>query len=937
MAEAAKLRLVRCPKCENVLPEFPDYSVYQCGGCGAVLRAKAKKSGDNWSEKSDEEKISGDSEKSENLLSRGRVAITSDGSETDVKSIGSSTTRVENGVVEGEGLKSDQMVSENNVNHDGKHKNVSKVLAEKWVHKSESDMSVDRTQLGDASVVPEVEELKSEPANVSETQKSGTIADPGSGVRDEVQRFRRTRRASVDSGVRFLPAEYRDEGPSNYRKASNCRYGEQVPTRDDPDGSDANRVEYLEQDRAELLRKLDELKDQLTRSCNVPDNPKENAAPNRRAVPADPYAGSGPWFEDCTAGPNRAVVQYFMPEKHVPRPSYYEQYLEPLPINNRHDSGMHTYYHPKQVSNHISEYEDPFGPQMIRRAAHHTSGLYQQPLSHQYFPRQYLETDPDPFEPYTHNTIYHQPSCSCFHCYTKHRPDPAAAPPNALGNRRFPDAPNNPMSCPYENPGTLGPPNYNSRRANPHVLNSRESKAYTRLRNDPHYDIGSFVRPRPQRFAFTSSGRHCHPIAGGAPFITCHNCFQLLQLPNKALFMEKSGQKMQCGACLTTISFAVVNKKLVVSDHAELFPPGEDVDFISSKVVQGSNLRSCGHLNRASTNSYSYDYDNSGYEFHSMDKEPMLSTSGQAVNLSKVEEMHNLHSSTSSSLEDDSSPESFGTQKEVMNPVEVTKKAILSPPPPGSPLQEHFDYSSNNYAVNRFGKGNQSSRSDHEKAVPNRVTSRQNSLKEASLATEMEVSFNEYSNTGISQDSVEISREEEKPKTNKGGESFFVAIIKKSFGDFSKSSQVDHGRSNVTVNGHRIPDRQIKKAEKQAGPIGPGQYWYDFRAGFWGIIGGPCLGIIMPFIEEFSYPLAENCAGGNTGVFVNGRELHQKDLDLLASRGLPTMRDRSYIIEISGRVLDEDTGEELAGLGKLAPTVEKVKCGFGMQVPKTSA
>lgn len=66
--------------------------------------------------------------------------------------------------------------------------------------------------------------------------------------------------------------------------------------------------------------------------------------------------------------------------------------------------------------------------------------------------------------------------------------------------------------------------------------------------------------------------------------------------------------------------------------------------------------------------------------------------------------------------------------------------------------------------------------------------------------------------------------------------------------------------------------------------------------------------------------MPENCAGGNTGVFVNGRELHKKDLDLLASRGLPTDRDRSYIIDISGRVLDEDTGKELDSLCKLAPT-----------------
>ena len=40
MAEGSKVRLVRCPKCENLLPELPDYPVYQCGGCGAVLRGK---------------------------------------------------------------------------------------------------------------------------------------------------------------------------------------------------------------------------------------------------------------------------------------------------------------------------------------------------------------------------------------------------------------------------------------------------------------------------------------------------------------------------------------------------------------------------------------------------------------------------------------------------------------------------------------------------------------------------------------------------------------------------------------------------------------------------------------------------------------------------------------------------------------------------------
>ena len=66
--------------------------------------------------------------------------------------------------------------------------------------------------------------------------------------------------------------------------------------------------------------------------------------------------------------------------------------------------------------------------------------------------------------------------------------------------------------------------------------------------------------------------------------------------------------------------------------------------------------------------------------------------------------------------------------------------------------------------------------------------------------------------------------------------------------------------------------------------------------------------------------MSKSCSGGNTGVIVNGRELHRKDLDLLVGRGLPPTEDCSYIVEISGKVWDEATGEELDSLGKLAPT-----------------
>ncbi|OAY65013.1 Uncharacterized protein ACMD2_12763, partial [Ananas comosus] len=36
----ARFRLVKCPKCRNLLTEFANVPVYKCGGCGATLRAK---------------------------------------------------------------------------------------------------------------------------------------------------------------------------------------------------------------------------------------------------------------------------------------------------------------------------------------------------------------------------------------------------------------------------------------------------------------------------------------------------------------------------------------------------------------------------------------------------------------------------------------------------------------------------------------------------------------------------------------------------------------------------------------------------------------------------------------------------------------------------------------------------------------------------------
>ncbi|KAJ1284367.1 hypothetical protein BS78_03G198300 [Paspalum vaginatum] len=230
--------------------------------------------------------------------------------------------------------------------------------------------------------------------------------------------------------------------------------------------------------------------------------------------------------------------------------------------------------------------------------------------------------------------------------------------------------------------------------------------------------------------------------------------------------------------------------------------------------------------------------------------------------------------------------------------------------------------------------GSTSERHEELKMEEDDGKSQQPFIEDANSLTESGSSVNERTNSGFSRGSSEAGLDEDQSSTGKSGDSsFFAGFLKKGFKDLSLLNK-SMDSAKVSINGHPISERALKKAEKKAGPVDPGSYWYDYRAGFWGVMGRECIGIIPPFIREFNYPMARNCAGGDTGVFVNGRELCQRDLDLLVGRGLPRISGKSYSIEISGNITDEATGKKLRSLGKLAPTIEKLKRGFGMHVPE---
>lgn len=79
--------------------------------------------------------------------------------------------------------------------------------------------------------------------------------------------------------------------------------------------------------------------------------------------------------------------------------------------------------------------------------------------------------------------------------------------------------------------------------------------------------------------------------------------------------------------------------------------------------------------------------------------------------------------------------------------------------------------------------------------------------------------------------------------------------------------------TGVIINGRELNKQQITAlaAAYHYFPP-PGRYWYDSRSGAWGLEGREAMGFILPGHELG--PLSPRASNGNTGVFINGREIN---------------------------------------------------------------
>jgi hypothetical protein len=79
--------------------------------------------------------------------------------------------------------------------------------------------------------------------------------------------------------------------------------------------------------------------------------------------------------------------------------------------------------------------------------------------------------------------------------------------------------------------------------------------------------------------------------------------------------------------------------------------------------------------------------------------------------------------------------------------------------------------------------------------------------------------------------------------------------------------------SETLINGRRLTEQQKTEFVRIYGvrPLA-GDFWYDSRSGLWGVRGREAFGVIRPG-HDYG-PLSPSASAGNTGVFINGRQIN---------------------------------------------------------------
>ncbi|CAL5364020.1 unnamed protein product [Camellia sinensis] len=105
--------------------------------------------------------------------------------------------------------------------------------------------------------------------------------------------------------------------------------------------------------------------------------------------------------------------------------------------------------------------------------------------------------------------------------------------------------------------------------------------------SDDHWQKNRHEVKKYSRERLHLAKRYVRPVASGAPFLICHSCLKLLQLPEDFLLFKRRCHKLRCSACSVILKFSLQNKTHIVRyidlDFARdaIAPPPSEVDDCS--------------------------------------------------------------------------------------------------------------------------------------------------------------------------------------------------------------------------------------------------------------------------------------------------------------------------------------------------------------------
>ena len=83
--------------------------------------------------------------------------------------------------------------------------------------------------------------------------------------------------------------------------------------------------------------------------------------------------------------------------------------------------------------------------------------------------------------------------------------------------------------------------------------------------------------------------------------------------------------------------------------------------------------------------------------------------------------------------------------------------------------------------------------------------------------------------------------------------------------------------TGVLVNGVELTEQQVQYYQIM---VPAGRYWYDRVSGLWGLEGGPNQGQMAANLD-LGGPLRADASDSETGVFINGRQIHPLEIQYL--------------------------------------------------------